>query len=795
LKKNNNIFSIKKIANQQKISLLFLTFFSLLSISAIIVMTPLMPTPPPPISSFSAFAITQTINVDQTSSTSSIISGSSGSSISQLTSNSAINQGSGTIPQLSQSIGGTQISNQQSLINSATMFNQQQISNNMRNIEENFNTFGGTNLDSVFTQAINSNQGVAQIQNTNDIIGIQSSFNSQPLQLAQFADSSITNQIRGQNIEGLVNGDSLNQIIEEGDQLMVQRQDVLVDVDESEADNFGEMIEIGTNVKGNSLSSYENNNFDQSIQGDQQIIESQLLDLFGDDRDSSFSSMTIESSNVEHNSGNIGFTTNNNNNNQQIEGLQTSSATQEMIDSFDSTMSKSQVNSAANVMRADDRDPPAPVVGNQDNTQTINVNQGINRNPNILANGLQTIDSSSNVLQHSAIINDLGNSLDINNNNNNLQDLSNTQQFSKDIQSAVNSDNLVQIQSLRNEGLNDMTGNSMNQNTQFSDTSQENGVLTFALDSFNTNQHVNSDLIERNRISSTNNDNFQSLRGFQFAEISAQTGSSANVMQNIDVVNALENILEGANNNQNSQDGGAQQRSLVSENSFLASNLNQDIEALMSAENKIAGSFNNNNRQVSSVTQDIQTLSTSHLLTSNIIQESDIENKLQNLISSSSNTNNDQMSGGIQNIMASQWSSDSSSGITQDADFKNTMQNEIVSDQTSDASQLINIFSDQDGLVSGQNIDSHDFGGQSGQVAINSQSSQQIAFGSNNAMNIIDQPQLNSGTVQNINGGVNGQKIGLSQIDFNSLSSFQLSNIQNSVINGEEPEKPEQETE
>ena len=185
-------------------------------------------------------------------------------------------------------------------------------------------------------------------------------------------------------------------------------------------------------------------------------------------------------------------------------------------------------------------------------------------------------------------------------------------------------------------------------------------------------------------------------------------------------------------------------------------------------------------------------LSTSHLLTSNTIQTSDIENMLQNLISSSSNTNNDQMSGGIQNIMASQWSSDSSSDITQDADFKNTMQNEIVSDQTSDASQLIRIFSNQDGLVSGQNIDSHDFTGQSGQVAINSQASQQLAIGSNNAMNIIDQSQPNSGTVQNINGGVNGQKIGLSQIDFDSQSSFHLTDIQNSVINGGQPEEPEQ---
>jgi hypothetical protein len=266
-------------------------------------------------------------------------------------------------------------------------------------------------------------------------------------------------------------------------------------------------------------------------------------------------------------------------------------------------------------------------------------------------------------------------------------------------------------------------------------------------------------------------------------------------MQNIDVVNVLENILEGENNNQNLQDGGAEQRSIVSENSYLASNVNQDIEALMSAENKIVGSFNNNNRQYSSVTQDIGTFSTSQLLTSNTIQTSDIENILQNLISSSSNTNNDQMSGGIQNIMASQWSSDSSLGITQDAVFKNTMQNEIDSDQTSEASQLIDIFSNQNGLVSGQNIDSHDFGGQSGQVARNSQSSQQIAIGSNNAMNIIDQAQPNSETVQNINGGVNGQKIGVSQIDFNSQSSTLFTDIQNSAINGGQPEEPEQEQE
>ena len=250
------------MVNQQK-RLLFLTFFCLLTISVIIVITPLTSTLP--IHPFNAFAITQTINVDQTSSSSSAISGSSGSSISQSTSNSAYNPTSGTTPQTSQTIGGTQVSNQYSFIDSATMFNQQQISNNMRNIEENFNTFNEPNLEGAFTQSINANQGVTQIQNTNDIIGIQSSFNSLPLQLSQFGGNDVTNQIRGLNIEGLDNGGSLNQIIEEGDQLMLQRQDVIVDVDESEADNYGTMIESGTNTKRNFLTSNENNNFDDQF--------------------------------------------------------------------------------------------------------------------------------------------------------------------------------------------------------------------------------------------------------------------------------------------------------------------------------------------------------------------------------------------------------------------------------------------------------------------------------------------------------------------------------------------------
>ena len=81
-------------------------------------------------------------------------------------------------------------------------------------------------------------------------------------------------------------------------------------------------------------------------------------------------------------------------------------------------------------------------------------------------------------------------------------------------------------------------------------------------DSSNSNQNIDSSLIGLNTNNNNfpNNDNFQSLRGFQFAQVNAQSGFSDNVMQNIDVVNFLENILEGENNNQNLQDGGAQHK-------------------------------------------------------------------------------------------------------------------------------------------------------------------------------------------------------------------------------------------
>ena len=68
----------------------------------------------------------------------------------------------------------------------------------------------------------------------------------------------------------------------------------------------------------------------------------------------------------------MGDSINNFNNNQEISGLQTSSATQEMIDSFDSNMQKFQVNRAVNEIQAPDREgppPPSPLVGNQDNSQ------------------------------------------------------------------------------------------------------------------------------------------------------------------------------------------------------------------------------------------------------------------------------------------------------------------------------------------------------------------------------------------------------------------------------------------